>query len=129
MANGRSNALKSAAEKVARYVDDVATITIETRFVDLSDRSLDFDKTMVAARTELRMDGDCTTILPARSNPDQPGQFIVDADLFDVHQRVVATAIEYRARMLGSLLQVFLPQGAAQAVTPIVAGVPSNSQG
>jgi hypothetical protein len=31
---------------------------------------------------------------------------MVDQDLFDVHQRNVATAIEYRSRMMEALLQI-----------------------
>ncbi len=103
MANEINNALKSAAGKIAKYVEDVATMTVETRYVDLGGTAVDFDKALPAARTEIRMDGDCSTVLPVRKN--EAGAFIVDGDLFEMHQQNVATAIDYRTRMMDALLQ------------------------
>jgi hypothetical protein len=104
MANEFNNALKSAAEKIAKYVDNIATMTVETRYVDL-DQKVSFEQALPAARTEIRLDGDCATILPVRKN--EAGATVVDGDLFDMHQQNVATAIDYRARMMDALLQTF----------------------
>ncbi len=102
MANEFNTALKSAAEKIAHYVDNIATMTVETRYVDLG-QTVNFDSAAPAARTEIRLDGDCATVLPVHKN--DAGVFVVDADLFDMHQRNVATAIDYRTRMMDALLQ------------------------
>jgi hypothetical protein len=102
MANEFNNALKSAAESIAKYVDNIATMTVETRYVDLG-QSVNFTEALPAARTEIRMDGDCATILPVRKN--EAGVMVVDGDLFDMHQQNVATAIDYRTRMMDALLQ------------------------
>jgi hypothetical protein len=104
MANELNNAIKTTAETIARYVDNVATMTVETRFVDL-DNAQDFTQSKPVARTEIRLDGDCAAVLPVRKN--DAGVPVVDTDLFDLHQRNVATAIEYRARMMDALLQTF----------------------
>ncbi len=102
MANELNNALKSAAEKIVKYVDDISTMTVETKFVDING-DVNFDTAKPVARTEIRLDGDCATVLPLRKN--EAGVLTVDGDLFDMHQRNVATAIDYRARMMESLLQ------------------------
>ena len=105
MANELNNAMKSAAEKIAKYVDNIASMTVETRYVDLDSAAVDFSGAKPVARTEIKLDGDCSSVLPMRRN--EAGVAIVDADLFDMHQRNVATAIEYRARMMDALLQTF----------------------
>lgn len=115
MANELTNAIKSAASKVAQYVDDLSRMTVETRYVDLEAQSLTFDTAKAVARTDLRMDGDCTTVLPMRQ--DALGAQSLDGELFQAHQQVVATAIEYRARMIGSLMGLFRP-GSQSAPAP-----------
>jgi hypothetical protein len=107
MANEINNALKSAAEKIAKYVDNVATMTVETRYVDVDDdkKTIAFDQAKPAARTEIRLDGDCSAVVPVRHN--EAGLTVVDTDLFEMHERNVQTAIEYRARMMDALLNTF----------------------
>jgi hypothetical protein len=73
--------------------------------VDLNAPVVNFDEAHPAARTEIRLDGDCATVLPVHKN--DAGVFVVDGDLFDMHQRNVATVIEYRSRMMDALLQTF----------------------
>jgi hypothetical protein len=102
MPNEITNALKSASQTIAKYVDNVATMTVETRYVDVGE-TVDFAKALPAARTEIRLDGDCATVLPVRKN--EVGAFVVDGDMFAMHQQNVATAIDYRARMMQALLQ------------------------
>ena len=60
------------------------------------------------ARTIIKLDGDCEAILPMRQTEN--GGFEVDAGLFDLHERHVTTAIEYRARILNALLAVLQPR-------------------
>jgi hypothetical protein len=104
MANELSTAVKSAAANIARYIADAATLTVETRFVEAGAQGFgDFDKALPAARTVIRLDGDSETIAPVRKT--NAGVYEVDEALFELHQVNVETAIEYRARILSSLLE------------------------
>ena len=109
MANEFETALKSAATKVAKYVEDAATLQVETRYVDLSAAaSVDFDQAKPVARTIIKLDSDSVTVLPVRKN--EAGVLEVDTALFELHQQNVTTAIEYRARILNALLSTLLPR-------------------
>lgn len=108
MANELNNAMKSAAEKIVKYVDDVSCMTVETRFIDLDGGpAADFEQSKPAARTIIRLDGDCSSVVPLRRTPE--GEFQVDSAMFELHERNVATAIEYRSRMMDALLQALKP--------------------
>ena len=104
--------LKSAAEKIAQYIDDAATLTVETRAIEIGAAGgAQFDQARPVARSIIRMDGDSEMVVPIRSS-DKPGQMEVDTALYDLHQRNVATAIEYRARILSALLDALKTGGA-----------------
>jgi len=104
MASEWETALKNAAAKVAQYVNDVATLTVETRLVEISaSGGVNFDQAAPAARTVIKLDGDSQAVVPMRKNA--AGALEMDTVLFEVHQQNVSTAIEYRARMLGALLE------------------------
>jgi hypothetical protein len=94
-------ALKNAADKIAKYVEDAATLTVETRYVEIG---ADVDKTKMAARTIIKLDGDSETILPMKPGPD--GTLVVDTVVNEMHQENVQTAIDYRTEMLERLLSV-----------------------
>jgi len=112
MANELQNSLKSAAEKIAQYIDDAATLTVETRAIEIGAAGGgQFDQARPVARSVVRLDGDSETVVPIRSS-DKPGQMEVDAALYELHQRNVATAIEYRARILSALLDALKTGGA-----------------
>lgn len=103
MANELENALKSTAANVARYVENAATLLVETRFVEIGvDGKPDFDQAHPVARTVIKLDGDSATVVPMQKN--EAGVLEVDNDLFNLHQQNVNTAIEYRARILNALL-------------------------
>ncbi len=105
MPNELENSIRSAAETIAKYVADVATLTVETRYVEVgATGDMNFDQSKPAARTEIRLDADSKTVVPMRNN--EQGTLMVDAALLDIHNRNVAAAIEYRARMLSSLLGI-----------------------
>lgn len=111
MANEIENALKSAATSAAQYVKDAAELVVETRIVEIGKAAADFSKAEPAARTVIKLDGDCETVLPMRPGPT--GAMEVDTGLFELHQKNVDKAIEYRSRILDSLLE---------ALTSIVPG-------
>ncbi len=92
-------ALKSAADKIAKYVNDVATMSVETRYVEMGG---DPDASKLAARTVIRLDGDSETVLPMKMGPD--GALVVDTQVNEMHQENVQAAIDYRTEMLERLL-------------------------
>lgn len=95
-------ALKSAADRVAQYVDNVATMTVETRYVEMGAAA---DQSMLAASTTVKIDGDSTSTLPMKKAPD--GTLVVDTMVNDLHQVNVQAAITYRKEMLERLLSIF----------------------
>ncbi len=103
MPNEFETALKNIATSVAKYVEDVAELNVETRYVDVSgDGTPAFDQARPVGRTIVRLDGDSETVVPMRKAAG--GALEVDSALFELHQQNVATAIDYRARMLAALL-------------------------
>jgi hypothetical protein len=104
VANDLDSYIRSAAQKIVQYVGDVATLTVQTEYVPLEPDSVaNFDQSKPIARTIIRIDGDCNAVVPVVTASG--GRLEVDAALFDLHQRNVTTAIEYRARILNALLQ------------------------
>ncbi len=105
MANELETAIKNAATSVAKYVNDASELTVSTKFVEEGQTSFaSFDQAAPAARTVIRLDGDCEVVAPMRKNA--AGILEVDTDLFELHQKNVQTAIDYRARILDALLGV-----------------------
>ena len=109
MPNEYEVALRNAASSVAKYVQDAATMLVETKYVELGeDGAQSFDDAKPVARTVIKLDGDSEAILPMR--PNESGALEVDLTLFDLHQQNVATAIDYRARILNALLSTLVAQ-------------------
>lgn len=107
MASEFDIALRNAAATVSRYIQDAATMQVETHFVDTSEGGTpDFDSARPVARTIVRLDGDSETVVPMREA--EAGGLEVDLSLFNLHQENVNTAIEYRARILNALLSPLL---------------------
>jgi hypothetical protein len=104
MANELNSAIKSAATNIARYIDDAATLTVETKFVEAGGQGFaDFSSALPIARTIIRLGGDSELVAPVRKTA--AGAFEIDEALLELHQINVETAIEYRARILGALLE------------------------
>ncbi len=100
MASEIENALKDVANKVAQYVKDAAEMNVETKSVEVGG-NVDFSQAKAVARTIIKLDGDCEAVIPLTAGA---AGTTVDTALFDVHQRNVTVAIEYRARLLNALL-------------------------
>ena len=101
MASELENALKNVAGQISTYVKDVATLTVQTNYAMVGAGGA--DEVHPIAKTVIKLDGDSETTVPIR--PGGASQLEVDTALFDVHQRNVETAIEYRARLIASLLE------------------------
>lgn len=109
MPNEYELALKNAAASVAKYVDDAATMLVETKYIEIDSKGLvNFEDARSIARTEIKLDGDSQAVVPMRRN--EAGVLEVDVTLFELHQQNVATAIEYRARILNALLGTLISQ-------------------
>jgi hypothetical protein len=94
-------ALKKVADTVAQYVEDAATMTVETRYVEIGG---DMKDAKLAARTTVKLDGDSESVLPMKKNAD--GVLVVDTVINEMHQENVQAAIDYRAEMLDKMLGV-----------------------
>jgi len=95
-------ALKSAADRIASYVDNIATMTVETSYVELDGNP---DQPKLAARSIVKLDGDSQTTLPMKKGPD--GILVVDTIVNEIHQQNVQAATDYRTKMLERLLSLF----------------------
>jgi hypothetical protein len=103
MPNEFEVALRNTAASIAKYVEDAATLQVESRYVDIGGTEApSFEEARPIARTIVRLDGDSETIIPMRKGSG--GALEVDATLFELHQQNVTTAIDYRARILNALL-------------------------
>ena len=110
MANELENAIRTAADKIVQYIKDIAEMKVETLYVRVgADGPVDFNQARAVAQTIVSLDGDSKVVVPLREA--EGGRFEVDAALFDLHQRNVTTAIEYRARMLSALLSALQSLG------------------
>jgi hypothetical protein len=94
-------ALKNAADMIAKYVEDAATMTVETRYAEMGAGA---DQAKMAARTTVKLDGDSETILPMKKGPE--GVLMVDTVMNEMHQQNVQAAIDYRAELLERLLAI-----------------------
>jgi hypothetical protein len=97
--------LKKAADAIAKYVEDAATMTVETQMVELGAGGTP----QVAARSVVKLDGDSESVVPMHKNP-QTGMLEVDAMVYEMHQQNVQAAVDYRAKMLAALLGVLKGQ-------------------
>ena len=105
MAGEVESALRNAAARIAAYVEDAATMIVVTQYVQVgADGNADFATAKPVARTVVRLDGDSEAVVPVREAEAGSGRFELDADLFSLHERNVAAATEYRARILQSLV-------------------------
>lgn len=100
MANDLENSVRAIAEKAAKYVDDISSMTVRTSYTEVGS-GLN-NEARLAAETVIRFDGDSEVTVPMVAGED--GNLRVDVDLFNLHQRNVALTIDYRAKMLNSLL-------------------------
>jgi hypothetical protein len=103
MANELENSIKNALAKVAKYIEDAATMTVQTQYTRIDQgENVNFDQAKPAALTIIKLDGDCRAVIPMQEGAN--GQLEIDAALLSAHRDNVTTAIEYRARILSSLL-------------------------
>jgi hypothetical protein len=96
-------ALKNVATEVAKYVKDAATLTVKTQTVEVGAKA----EPALAAESTIRLDGDSTTTLPVSTNDF--GKSEVDSVIYDIHMQNVQAAIDYRSKIIQSVIDVLLP--------------------
>jgi hypothetical protein len=99
MATELREAIKASAERIAKYVEDVSEMAVETHYVELGVAS--FDEAKLAARTVVKLDGDSQTVVPVQKSESK---LEVNMAVFEVHQQNVQAAIDYRTKMMNALL-------------------------
>lgn len=105
MANELESAVKSAAETIAKYVRDVATLTVETRYAEVNGPSVQsYEQAKLVASTTIALDADSKNLVPMQRT--EKGMLEADTALLAIHEQNVKAAIEYRAKMLEALLGV-----------------------
>jgi uncharacterized membrane protein len=104
MASDLDNTIKNAVAKIAEYINDAATLSVQTEYVRIDgNEKANFDQAIPAALTIIKLDADSRTVIPVRQAAT--GQLEIDTAIFEVHNQNVNTAIEYRARLVNALLE------------------------
>lgn len=93
-------ALRAAADTISKYVRDMAELRVETLTVEAGSGK----EPVLAARTVIKLDGDNSTAVPTTKGAT--GKLEVDTALYDLHMQNVRAAIDYRAKLVGSMLRV-----------------------
>jgi hypothetical protein len=117
MAGEFESTIRSAALKIAKYVEDAAELRVETRYAQVAPTEgtalqiapaaeVDFATYKLAALSVVKLDGDCQAVIPVRETEPNSGRLEPDTALLDLHERNVNAAIEYRARILHALVGV-----------------------
>lgn len=104
MPNDLENSIRTAAESIVKYVQDIATLTVETRYLEIGGGEVTAQAAQPGATTTIRLDSDSSAVVPVRRS--EKGTLEIDAELLRVHNENVASAIEYRAKMLSALLGI-----------------------
>ena len=100
--DGRSleGALRDAVQKVARYVEDALEMEVVTKYATVGpDGDRDFAAAKPVALTRFKADGDIEVVVPARESEPGSVQLDINDALLELHERNVAAAIEYRAKL------------------------------
>jgi hypothetical protein len=100
MASNFEAALEDVVKKVGEYLENISTLTVTTKYVEIGG-DMNFKAAKPVAQTVLSLDGDSETILPGESGE---GTLVLRQDLLDIHRQNVVTAIAYRSQMMSALL-------------------------
>lgn len=92
-------ALRNAAQELARQITDASELTIETKFIVIEEGE---EPTLVAKST-IQLDGDTTLTIPMRR--EASGALVRDEGLLELHLGNVDNAIAYRANILETILE------------------------
>ncbi len=105
MANDEiAQAVRRAAQTLDRLLNDATTLTVTTNYTIVGgDAAAGANQTVGAAKTVIGLDGDWQADVPVRV---AEGSRLEREDfLFDFHQENVKAATEYRAKIVGVLIE------------------------
>lgn len=98
--NEMKEALKGATDSIRKFIDDIGELRVETRVIQVGQKDSE-----LAASTVIRFDGDNTSVVPAVKT--EAGRWEVDAVLYELHVKNLQSAVEYRSKMIESLIGIF----------------------
>jgi hypothetical protein len=113
MADEIQDTLKEVANRIAKFVDNAATMSVETWYVEVGGEGIQVDEEGVAnfkqgarpaAQTHIRFDGDSVGVIPMRRGAND--ELEIHQQLLTLHVQNVRTATEYRASILSSLVGI-----------------------
>jgi O-phosphoseryl-tRNA(Cys) synthetase len=113
MADEIQEILRDVAKRIGEFVDNAATMTVETWYVEVGGEGIEVDETGVAnfkknakpaAQTVVKFDGDSVGVIPMRKADS--GDLEVHKELLALHVQNVRTATEYRSSILNSLVGI-----------------------
>lgn len=98
-------AVRTAAQKLEKLLGDAAKLTVTTNYVVVGadPAAAGANQPALAAKTEIALDGDWTAAMPVQQG--EGGRLEREDFLFDFHQENVRAATEYRARIIGTLIE------------------------
>jgi hypothetical protein len=105
--------LTKVVNAIGDAVKDAATLTVETWYVTIDGEEgatgaaakADFEsKKRPLARTEIRWDADCVSVIPLRKGAGD--QLEVVQDMLDTHNHNVETARKYRSDVMNTFLSL-----------------------
>lgn len=100
MANELGDALRRIGDQTVKYVQDAAELKVTTQYVRTDEAD---GKPRTGAQTVIKLDGDCSTIVPTR--PTEAG-LALESSIFESHEANVRAAIEYRSKVLHNLMEL-----------------------
>ena len=103
-------ALENASKKLAAALDNLQSLEVETRWIQVANNALNESDSRLVAKTRIALDGDTTVIIPVQ---DENGALAPDQALLDMHHQAVDTAMEYRAKLI-AMITDFVRQARAR---------------
>lgn len=107
MAENWEVSVKAAAQKLADALQDATTLNVITEYVVPATVGAQ-QEAPVRLETTIKLDQDSTNQVAARRLAD--GTITVDMPLYDIHEKNVKAAIDYRERVLAALLDAVKAQ-------------------
>jgi hypothetical protein len=97
------NAVRKAAQTLERLLEDAATLTVTTNYTIVGADVAQGGQAVGAAKTVVHLDGDWQADVPVRVV--EGGRLEREEFLLDFHQENVRAATEYRAKIVGVLIE------------------------
>ena len=98
-------AVRTAAKKLENLLGDASKLTVTTNYVIVGTdpAAPGANQPALGAKTEIALDGDWTAAMPVQQA--EGGGLEREDFLFEFHQENVKAATEYRAKIIGTLIE------------------------